>query len=438
MIRLLLKVGSSIIFKNKDYFWSFFLKFLSILIGIFTLQQVLDVLGKSEYGIWVIILSFISFSSVLDIGMGLTLRNNVTELYFIGDRSKIKNYISTIVYIVLIFITILFFCVHLLSNEYWLNNIYLKGYSNSQINTLINTLFLTILVSCLNNIFSQALLGLDRINLVNIFSILPNLLVFILLKIYNGKILLLDFFIIFFILNFIVFVLMFIYIINKYRFLIPSIKSFRFETVKRLMTNGKYFFVIQLTFLIFNFESNYLILKNFSSSEVALFNVCYKLFGFINAFFIIYLTPFWSSFTIYFLKRDLNSIKLQFKRLFVFLSLTILMTILLIFFYEELIKLWFNRNDLLIGLDSVILIAIYITVLNFSNIYSYFLNAISIIKIQALISFVQTLLLAPFIYLFVNFYSYGLNGVLYAMILCISIFAIVAPIYVKSIVFRNV
>ena len=65
------------------------------LVGFVSTPIVLHHLGKSVYGAWVLIASLIGYSSLLDLGVGLTVMRQVAERAHLSDHSELRRIVNT-------------------------------------------------------------------------------------------------------------------------------------------------------------------------------------------------------------------------------------------------------------------------------------------------------------------------------------------------------
>ena len=89
---------------------SFLFKLSAILANFMLVPLTINYLGTTNYGIWLIITSFVGWFTFFDVGLGHGLRNKFAEAKAKGDMNLVKAYVSsayftlTLISIVLIFL----------------------------------------------------------------------------------------------------------------------------------------------------------------------------------------------------------------------------------------------------------------------------------------------------------------------------------------------
>src|SRR4051794_30249146 len=85
-------------------FNSFFVKGISIFANFSLMAITLDCLNPGDFGVWLTISSVITWLSVFDLGLTVSLRNKITEAFAFNDLKIAKKYVSTTYAILLIII----------------------------------------------------------------------------------------------------------------------------------------------------------------------------------------------------------------------------------------------------------------------------------------------------------------------------------------------
>lgn len=95
----ILKVNTTINFTNK---------FLSLCINYMLIPLTISYLNQELYGVWITLLSILSWFSFSDIGIGNGLRNKLTECLSKDDNENARKYISTAYITMTIIVLILY------------------------------------------------------------------------------------------------------------------------------------------------------------------------------------------------------------------------------------------------------------------------------------------------------------------------------------------
>jgi O-antigen/teichoic acid export membrane protein len=82
-----------LIYTNIAY--SLVLKGVSVFISFFSVRISLDFLSQSEYGVWLTIMSVLNWITLLDLGFGSGLRNNLSEALAENNMERARKLVST-------------------------------------------------------------------------------------------------------------------------------------------------------------------------------------------------------------------------------------------------------------------------------------------------------------------------------------------------------
>ena len=79
----------------SSIFFNYLAAITTSLMGFVATPIVLDHLGRSTYGAWALIASIIGYSSLMDLGIGLTVMRQVAERAHVSDRTELRRITST-------------------------------------------------------------------------------------------------------------------------------------------------------------------------------------------------------------------------------------------------------------------------------------------------------------------------------------------------------
>ena len=114
-------------------------------------------------------------------------------------------------------------------------------------------------------------------------------------------------------------------------------------------------------------------------------------------------------------------------------SSMILICFIFIFLAETIYNIWLG-DKIRVSFRLNIFMAIYVTIINWNNIFVYFLNGISKIKLQLYSSVLIALINFPISYLLIKYSPYGINSVVIGNCLSLLICSIWAPIQCYKII----
>ena len=80
---------------KKNILWSVLLKCFGVGLSFLLYPLMVHYLNEVEYGVWVTLFTFMNWISFLDFGIGLGLKNRLTEAVSQGDKNLVRTYLTT-------------------------------------------------------------------------------------------------------------------------------------------------------------------------------------------------------------------------------------------------------------------------------------------------------------------------------------------------------
>lgn len=408
---------------------SFIFKFFSIILTFLLVRIMLDFLGVEQYGIWSTMYGIVSWFLIMDIGLANGTRNKVSEAIARDHKKTAKIYISTS-YISIFIISIIIFSLVLWLSFFinWQSVFNTVEVSNTTLrNTFIILSFFVLLnfsLSIVNSLFH----AIQRSSFVVINQFLSNFIALIFVYyisfLYQERIDILAFVYGFSLSCSSLFFNVFFFKTNKSLF--PNVRLFNKKIIKIIMYLGIKFFIIQIAALIIFTTDKILILQIFGPKEVVSYEVLLKLFSLLTVIHGIIMSPLWSTFTEAHSKKDFNWMKNIIRKLNFLMFPFVIMAIILLFFANDFIAIWIGK-DLNIEISLMIYMAIFTLLSIWSGIYANFLNGINAINLQVKTLIIGALINIPLSLIFVYYFSMGIEGIIIASILSLSLFAVVGP-----------
>jgi O-antigen/teichoic acid export membrane protein len=415
----------------KNISLSFLCKIFSVGISFILIPILISYLNTEQYGIWLTILSILSWISFSDIGLGNGLRNKLVEAYSQMRYKDAKEYIATtyafLSIIVLVIYVILMIIIPNLNWQKIFNTKLIPNTELIKLSILVTTFFLSnFVLSLYNQLFyavqKSSVTGLGQI-LINSISLI-NLIILknsstsanlIFVSISYG-------------LSLIIPSLVLTYIFFKtYKVIRPSIKDIKINKAKDLLNLGVKFFIIQIAVVVYFSTNNFIITQIKGPAEVGVYDTAFKLFNTITIVFGMLLTPLWSAFTEAYSKGDIDWIRKIIKKLKLLLIPEAIVLVLIVVFSKLILKLWIG-NRIIIPLELIALSAIYVLIASWSNIYTYLMNGINQLDIQMYICLFVCIINIPLCFYFGKILNMGSAGVMLAQIITAIPGAIILPI----------
>jgi O-antigen/teichoic acid export membrane protein len=302
---------------------SLIIKIINVLISILLVSVTLSYLGVEKYGIWISLAAIISWSKLVDIGIGNGLRNELAKSIAVDNLTDAKIYISTayitlnVIAIFLFFVisyALLFVDLNLIINSQLISSsdLYklavlslfftLFDLSTNIINQVANAIqknFITELNRLTCNVFAIVILSLVQFLLPNNI-LLPTIILGFSAIISN--------------------LIITIWIFSQNKELTPSKNHFRFYAIKNILGLGVNFFIIQIAVLVYMTTDKLVIINVLGPQYVTEYDLVYKIFALTSIITASINSSLWSAYTNAFFKKDLASRPKAFSALSVVLD----------------------------------------------------------------------------------------------------------------------
>lgn len=415
----------------------FIIKFSSIGISFLVIPITISFLSAQQYGIWLTLLSVVSWMSFFDMGLGNGLRNRLTASLSEDNINNAREYIST-AYVV---ISIIVFCISIVSiisiqminwNKFFNTDIL----SNSEFIYFVSIVLIFILLNFVFSLYNQLFYAIQKSYIIGIGQLVLNLLLLINISAikFMGKNTLPMMALCYGIALLFTSIYFTAYFFILHPELLPNYKFINKSKVKDIMGIGVKFFIIQISFLIIYTTDNFIITQVLGPEHVISYSLVFKVFSIITMGSTIVLSPLWSAYTEAFVKGDVQWIRRTLRRLNLFMLPLILTVCILIIFAKNIIDICINPS-IYIPNYLIIFVGIYTILLIWSNIYSYFLNGVGQVNISTVVAVLQALINIPLSIYLGN--KIGSAGVVLASVICLLFSAVQGPIQTYYILASN-
>lgn len=431
-------VGSDRTIKaKKNIFASMFVKIVSILISLMLVPVTLNYLNSYEYGVWLTLSSILVWINYFDIGLGNGLRNRLTEALAIGDYERGRIYISTTLAILFILMFVIYLIYFLL--QHFIDWKTVLNISTNQIyvnlNSLVSVVFAFFCVSFVLKFVGIIYIAkqLPVINdlLGTIANLISLIVIYILTLVTDGNLSYVA--IVFSSAPVVVYLLAYPFTFYyKYPYLAPKLSAIDFRHAKVLLGLGVQFFIIQVSCLLMFATSNVLISHLCGPEEVTPYNIAYKYFSVVVMGFTIVITPFWSAVTDAFVKDDFLWIQKGINNVVKIWLLFLLCTLIMLLIAGWVYSFWVNMS---IPFHLSLLLAIYVSIFNWNNMFAYFVNGVGKIRIQLYCSIVSGAFFIPLAIMLGKIW--GLIGIVVSMCLILFVSAIFLPIQLRLLITKK-
>ncbi|WP_299062895.1 oligosaccharide flippase family protein [uncultured Polaribacter sp.] len=419
---------------------SFLYKLGAILANFLLVPLSINYLDNENYGVWLTLSSFIAWFTFFDVGLGNGLRNKLTEAITNNNLKLARGYVSS-AYFTIATVSLVLFLVFFGINFFinWELVFNTSSAMDTNLNLLMIIVFgafcLQLIVKLIETIYlaNQNHSIQVKIHFITQVSLLT--FVWFLTKISSTSLLI--FAIIFSVLP--LFVLLGLSILGfseSFKHLKPSFALWKKEYLKEIMGIGFNFFILQIAGVVLFSTDNFIVSRLFSPEEVVPYNIAFKYFSIITMVFTIIVTPYWSSFTEAFVKKDYDWIKKSVKNILRLWLIVPFILSFMLFFSDDFYRFWVG-NKVNVSFSLSLSMLLFVLLFTFNMVFVFFLNGISKIRIQIIISIVSIVINIPLSIYFAKNLNLGLSGVILATTFTIGASCILSPIqYFKLINFK--
>jgi len=416
---------------------SFFYKGGAILANFLLVPLTIDYLDTENYGVWLTLSSFIAWFSFFDIGLGNGLRNKLTEANTNKDKKASKSYIST-AYYTIIFISFILFLVFAGMNSFidWSVVFNTSESLQNDLNLLMPLIVGFFCIQLVVNLITSIHLADQnhsiQVKIHFLTQLLSLLIIWFLTKTAESSLLI--FGIVFSALPIIILMIFnLVAFSGKFKDIKPAIKFWNRGYLKDIMGVGFDFFIIQIAGIVLFSTDNFIITKLFSPNEVVPYNLSFKYFSIVTMVFTMVVSPYWSSFTEAYVKKEYDWIKTSVKNVMKLWLLIPLLLLAMVFIADWFYNIWVGDKIEVPFLLSISM-AFFVLLFTFNIIFVFFINGTGKIRVQLYLCLCMAIANIPLSIYFVKSLDMGLKGVILATVCCYIPGIIIMPLQYFKIV----
>lgn len=405
---------------------SFIYKGINVLLSFLLVRYTIQYAGEEIYGLWVTILAFLTWFSVIESGVSNSFRNQITSYFSERNYEAIKKHIAmaykslSIIYVSMAatFVLIIFTT---------------PFHTLFQSDQIVNTQFalsISVIIYFLYFIFfylNNVLLATHQAEKTYLFLIIQNATILLCLLLLNQSSIEANLNLICLIYTLcplLSWLLLNLFSFNKFlKKIRPTL--FHFQASKNPFKElNPSFFVLQLFTLLIYSTDNIIILNYMGGIEVAKYNVTFKYFNIITVLFNLVLVPYWAIFSEAYYKKDIQSITYSIRRLLKNWGAVLVVAIILVVISPFAYSLWIGKSmNIPIVLSTLMAISALLTA--WYNIFGFYLKSSNQLALQTKLLTIAGVVNIPLsIFLIPYFQS---TGVILATIVSILPLAIALP-----------
>lgn len=388
------------------------IRFISLLLSI------VGVAGYTHYfsgnsvisGVWLTIVSILSWVINFDLGLGNGLRNRLAKYIAIDDKLSQKICISSAYILISIVSIIVLILGCVLSNFVnW------SAILNCPPDLVHNDIFVHSIQITLTGLMLQFILklivsvlyALKKNIVASLSAVFTNLIVVAFSFLFHendsekGLIVMS---IVFALASTLPLIILTIIVFGtRLKYAIPSLKCYNHKIGKDILALGGGFFLVQIFLLIIN-STNEIIITHVSGPEAVVdYNMYFRLFSAVVSFFTVVINPIWSSVSESYYQGNVRNIDRQQKIVGIISLLFFCLVVVLAVSLQLWINLFYGKGVLSVEKEYVITFLIFTIALIASNSVACIENGINYLTPQIIGGFLSVILKFPLIYLINKF-----------------------------------
>ena len=378
---LIKNISSAVIYKG-----------IALIISFFATPLYIALIGNQEIlGGWFTILSVLQWMTILDIGIGNGLRNNIVACLQKRDKESLREYISSGYIVLGCIVLVMILTSSIVTMTFNWNIIFNVSESVISKEVLRFVIAMTLIVSLVGlelKIAMSILYALQKNALANLTTLVTNafILLFLMVSsrsdfgdIYNFRLLA----IVYSIASVLPLIVLTIYLFNTdLKDARPSIKYFDFHKSKIIVNSSLEFFIVQIGLIIVVSTNSWMITKFSGASFAVNYQVYNKIYSLAPMAFTLITQSRWSGFSAAKERNDIEWIDKKYKQIAYFAFLCILGVAVLTVLLPFIVKVWLNENAVAIETSTSIIFLFTTTMQIAMYCFTCFANGLNRIKCQ--------------------------------------------------------
>lgn len=218
---------------------------------------------------------------------------------------------------------------------------------------------------------------------------------------------------------------------HRYVSVCPNFSFISKKHFKSLISLGLQFFVIQISLVIINGSTNFIIAHYISAADVVVYNAIYKLFSVANILYTIIIAPTWPAFVDAIEKKEIPWIKKTVKQMIkIWIGITLCMFCILLF-SKHIFFIWLG-DKVSIPFTLSVLLFLYFTGITFGGVFNMYVNATGKLKVQMISWIFITVLYIPIVIGLIKYTDLGLYSIPVGLLFSNLYYVIIAPLQYRN------
>lgn len=370
---------------NFNIILSLFFRIISILLSFILVPITINYIKPDIYGVWLTLSSLVGWIAMFDIGIANGLKNKLSESLALKNYAQGTMFVST-TYAIIGLIAFGLVCIYLVFHQFvnWQSVFNSPFIPENKLRNMVSIVAILFLLKFVADIINVVAAAFQMVAVSSFLLFLSNLgitlSVWILTKTTAPNMVLLA--ICLSLIPFVISVFASLILFKtSFKSVKPSFEKINFKESRGILSLGWQFFILQIVAVVIFQTDNIIIAQFFKPKEVTNFNVAYKYYSILAIVFSIVLTPYWTAFNEAFFKNEISWIKSSIKKLIKIFFVSLLVLLLMIAASTTFFKIWVG-DEIKISIGLSITLSLYIAIMNWSAIFSNFLNGVGKIRLQ--------------------------------------------------------
>ena len=406
-------------------------KILNIFLGMLIIPLSISKLGKNDYGLWITIMSIVTWFNISDFGLGNFIRNEVS--YNIKkNKEKLQKSVSEVFTVLIFIVIILSIGISFLYSIGILNKLLKNIFIDKRIIILFVYIYLNFIVNFIFGLYISISYGISKSYNAEISNTIFSITVLFFIYIIEN-ISLINFALIYLIASIISKLFLFLIVIKEDKIFLPKFLNIKRIKIKKIICNGGSFFILQVCGIILFSTDNIIISKFLNNSLVTEFSLINKIYETGVMIYSLIMIPLWGRVASAFANDDFNWIEQVKKYLLKVAGIFFLGTVFVSLLINNIINFWIKTGDYNFDKKTILIFLLYNCIVYINAIYVNILNGLGIIKLQSFVAVITAILNIPLSIFFMKEYNLEIGGVKLATLFCVLISMIVSMIQVKKV-----
>lgn len=388
----------------------FIVKTITVLINFWTVPFIIQILGKEEFGVWVVISTFLTWFNLMDLGIGNGLRNYLARALIRKDVELQKRLVKSTLLLFLLISVVVCLLLVFITKYLYLSKIFGLNLSNEfKLKSLFYCLIPLFCVQFFLQITNSVHNAFQDSRKVHLFNLVGSILGILLVVVFgffkkhsleSVSILLLGG-------NVVSLIVSFCSLFAKKKILFFG-GRFDLKLSHLLLISGFKLLILNIAYVVQFQTINVILFRMMGPTAVSDYNIAFKYYNILGIIFSILIAPLWGASSVSNVQGDKYWIISALKKIVFIWMIFAILGFLFFEFSGGAYKLWVGDN-FVINNDLNLLAVTVIFIMSFTSIFIQILNGLNITTTQFYFSFFTIIFFFPVIWIVFNYTTFNPN-----------------------------